>query len=98
MSRILVLGGAGEMGSVAVADLIERGDHEVTVGDVRPEAAGALLRRLGAPERVVRGTNQKVERRVASIERALAARGKSPAESTLAEMDALWNAAKAAEK
>ena len=28
----------------------------------------------------------------------LAARGKSPAESTLAEMDALWNAAKAAEK
>ena len=54
MSRILVLGGAGEMGSVAVADLIERGDHEVTVGDVRPDAARALLRRLGAPELVVR--------------------------------------------
>jgi ATP diphosphatase len=46
----------------------------------------------------LRGTNQKFERRFASIERALAARGKSPAESTLAEMDALWNAAKAAEK
>ncbi len=53
MSRILVLGGSGEMGSAAVADLVERTDHEVTVGDIRPDAAHALLRRLGAPERVV---------------------------------------------
>ena len=34
----------------------------------------------------------------ASIERALAAQGKSPHEATLAEMDALWDAAKAAER
>jgi lysine 6-dehydrogenase len=54
MSRILVLGGSGEMGSAAVADLVERTDHEVTVGDIRPDAASALLRRLGAPERVLR--------------------------------------------
>jgi lysine 6-dehydrogenase len=54
MSRILVLGGSGEMGSAAVADLVEQTDHEVTIGDIRPEAAGALLRRLGAPELVVR--------------------------------------------
>jgi lysine 6-dehydrogenase len=54
MSRILVLGGSGEMGSAAVADLIERTDHDVTVGDIRPDAAAALLQRLGAPERVVR--------------------------------------------
>jgi len=54
MSRILVLGGSGEMGSAAVADLVERTDHEVTVGDIRPDAAAALLHRLGAPERVVR--------------------------------------------
>ena len=53
MSRILVLGGSGEMGSAAVADLVERTDHEVTVGDIRPGAATALLRRLGAPERVI---------------------------------------------
>jgi saccharopine dehydrogenase-like NADP-dependent oxidoreductase len=53
MSRILVLGGSGEMGSAAVADLIERTDHEVTVGDIRPEAAAALLGSLGAPERVI---------------------------------------------
>ena len=54
MSRILVLGGSGEMGSAAVADLVERTDHEVTVGDIRPDAAASVLRRLGAPERVVR--------------------------------------------
>lgn len=50
------------------------------------------------PESVLRATNQKFERRFASIERALAARGKSPRESTLTEMDALWDAAKAAER
>lgn len=54
MSRILVLGGSGEMGSAAVADLIARTGHEVTVGDIRPDAATALLRRLGAPVQVAR--------------------------------------------
>ncbi|HEV2626556.1 MAG TPA: nucleoside triphosphate pyrophosphohydrolase [Xanthobacteraceae bacterium] len=50
------------------------------------------------PEGVLRQTNQKFERRFASIERALAARGKGPRDSTLAEMDALWNEAKEAEQ
>jgi lysine 6-dehydrogenase len=54
MSRILVLGGSGEMGSVAVADLVERTDHRITIGDLRPDAAATLMRRLGVPERVVR--------------------------------------------
>jgi ATP diphosphatase len=58
-----------------------------------------LARHLDAdPEGVLRATNQKFERRFAFIERALAARGKSPAETDLAEMDALWDAAKEAEK
>jgi ATP diphosphatase len=58
-----------------------------------------LARHLDAdPESILRSTNQKFEHRFASIERALALRGKSPAQSTLAEMDALWNAAKAEEK
>jgi len=48
-----VLGGAGEMGSTAVADLLAWTEHEVTLGDVRPDAAAELMRRLGAPERVV---------------------------------------------
>jgi ATP diphosphatase len=50
------------------------------------------------PEAVLRATNRKFERRFASIERALATQGKSPREATLAEMDALWDAAKAAEQ
>jgi nucleoside triphosphate diphosphatase len=50
------------------------------------------------PESVLRATNRKFERRFAAIERALAAQGKSPQDATLAEMDALWDDAKAAEK
>jgi ATP diphosphatase len=50
------------------------------------------------PEATLRGTNEKFMRRFASIERALASRGKTPEQSTLAEMDALWDEAKAAEK
>jgi ATP diphosphatase len=46
----------------------------------------------------LRAANQKFTRRFGSIEKALAADGKSPQDSTLAEMDALWDAAKAAEK
>jgi ATP diphosphatase len=58
-----------------------------------------LARHLSAdPEGVLRDTNVKFERRFASIERALAARGKRPQDATLAEMDALWDEAKAAEK
>jgi ATP diphosphatase len=58
-----------------------------------------LARHLRAdPESLLRGTNAKFERRFASIERALAARGRTPKESTLSEMDSLWDEAKAAEK
>jgi len=46
----------------------------------------------------LRTTNLKFERRFKAIERALAARGKTPKDATLAEMDALWDEAKAAEK
>jgi ATP diphosphatase len=50
------------------------------------------------PEGAVRAANLKFERRFASIEGALAKRGKRPQDATLAEMDALWDEAKAAEK
>ena len=56
-----------------------------------------LARHTGSdPETAVRGTNTKFERRFAFIERELAGKGSSPKASTLEEMDALWNAAKAA--
>jgi ATP diphosphatase len=62
-------------------------------------AVANLARHLDAdPEAALRATNAKFERRFAFIEDALAARGKAPAQSTLEEMDALWDAAKAAEK
>jgi len=58
-------------------------------------AAVNLARHLRAdPEELLRQTNRKFERRFAAIEHALAAQGKSPEQATLAEMDALWKAAK----
>jgi nucleoside triphosphate diphosphatase len=48
------------------------------------------------PETALRGANAKFTRRFAYIEAELAARGKGPEDSDLAEMDALWDAAKAA--
>ncbi len=58
-----------------------------------------LARHLHAdPEAILRTTNSKFERRSQSIERALAALGKTPKDATLAEMDALWDAAKEEEK
>ena len=50
------------------------------------------------PEAALRAANGKFIRRFRSIEAALAQRGKRPEDSDLAEMDALWDAAKAAEK
>jgi nucleoside triphosphate diphosphatase len=48
-------------------------------------------------ETALRAANGKFERRFGAVEAALAERGKTPAQSDLAEMDALWNEAKAAE-
>ncbi|MBY0559240.1 nucleoside triphosphate pyrophosphohydrolase [Hyphomicrobium sp.] len=50
------------------------------------------------PEAALRGANDKFVRRFAHIEKALAERGKSPSQSSLDEMDALWDEAKALEK
>jgi len=87
------------------ADEIEA---ELAAGDRRAASAevGDLLfavvnlaRHLDAdPEAVLRATNRKFERRFGAIEQALAQGGKAPQDATLAEMDALWNAAKDAEK
>jgi MazG family protein len=58
-----------------------------------------VARHLGIdPETALRGANTKFTRRFAHIEARLAEQRKQPAESTLDEMDALWNEAKAREK
>jgi MazG family protein len=50
------------------------------------------------PEKALRRTNAKFERRFRAVEAALAAEGRRPEDAALAEMDALWDAAKAAER
>ena len=58
-----------------------------------------LGRHLGVdPEAALRGTNAKFTRRFRAIEAALAAAGRTPADATLDEMDAIWTAVKRAEK
>jgi nucleoside triphosphate diphosphatase len=76
----------------------DRADVAAEVGDLL-FAAVNLARHLDAdPEALLRQTNQKFERRFSAIERALSAQGKAPQGATLAEMDALWDEAKAQER
>ncbi|MGE3873199.1 MAG: nucleoside triphosphate pyrophosphohydrolase, partial [Parvibaculaceae bacterium] len=61
-------------------------------------AMANLGRHLGIdPERALRAANGKFQRRFRHIEDELAKRGSAPEKSTLAEMDALWDEAKALE-
>lgn len=90
--------------SEETAELVEARD---TLGpDALEEEFGDLLfvmANLGRhlkldPELALRRANAKFTRRFQSIEAALAAEGRRPEDSDLAEMDRLWDAAKAAEK
>jgi ATP diphosphatase len=79
---------------------LEAGARDKVLGEVGDLlfAVVNLARHLDVdPETALRTTNLKFERRFAAIEDALAASGKTPAEVTLAEMDALWDQAKAGE-
>ena len=80
---------------------IEAGDLEKArqeIGDVLFVMAN-LARTLDVdPEDALRYTNAKFGRRFRYIEARLAELGKAPDQSDLAEMDALWDEAKAVEK
>ncbi len=77
---------------------IDRGDNEnisEEVGDLLFVVVN-LARHLDVePETALKQTNRKFRRRFKFIEDDLASRGKSLEESDLAEMDELWNKAKA---
>jgi ATP diphosphatase len=74
-----------------------RAEAAAEVGDLL-FAVVNLARHLDAdPEGVLRAANVKFERRFGAIEEALAHQGRRPRDATLAEMDALWEAAKAEE-
>jgi ATP diphosphatase len=84
-----------------IADAVAAGERDAVAGEVGDLlfAAVNLARHLDVdPEMALRATNAKFERRFGAIETALTAAGKRPQDATLAEMDALWDAAKAAER
>ena len=62
-------------------------------------AAVNVARLLGHdPESALKAANRKFRRRFRHVEEGLRGRGRRPAESTLLEMDALWEEAKAEER
>ncbi len=78
-------------------EALAAGDEEPVreeMGDVLFTLAN-LARKLDVdPEAALAGTNRKFRQRFAKIEEGLAAQGKTAAEASLEEMDALWEAAK----
>ena len=82
----------------AARDTLSPEKMEDEMGDLLFVIAN-LARHLGVdPEAALRRTNAKFTRRFAAIEAALAKIGRRPEDSTLEEMDALWDAAKAQER
>ena len=80
---------------IAAGDLDKARDE---MGDLLFVVAN-LARKLGVePEDALRGANAKFVRRFGFIEAELAKDNRSPEQSDLAEMDGLWDAAKAVER
>ncbi len=80
---------------------LDGAEHEKVAGEIGDLlfAMVNLARHLKVDsDMALRGANLKFERRFAFIEETLAKHGSSPAQSTLEEMDGLWNEAKRAEK
>lgn len=87
---------AGEL--IEARDTLTQKEVTEEYGDLMFVMAN-LGRHLGVdPEEAIRGTNAKFIRRFNAVEDDLAAIGKTPDQSDLAEMDALWDKAKRAEK
>jgi ATP diphosphatase len=75
----------------------ERARIEEEFGDLMFVVANVARHLKVDPETALRAANQKFTRRFHAIERKLAGGGRTPAQSTLAEMDRLWDEAKAEE-
>ena len=67
---------------------------EAEVGDLLFTVVNAARFLKVDPESALRTTNRKFRHRFQWVERELKARGRTPRESSLEEMDALWNQAK----
>ncbi|MCL7405612.1 MAG: nucleoside triphosphate pyrophosphohydrolase [Marivivens sp.] len=83
---------------VEARDTLTQDEVEEEMGDLLFVVAN-LARHLNVdPEAALRRTNAKFIRRFNAVEDALIAKGSSPEQSNLDEMDALWDAAKLAER
>ena len=83
---------------VEARDTLTQAEQFEEFGDLMFVMAN-LGRHLGIePEAALRAANAKFTRRFAGVEAKLAAHGKTPEQSDLAEMDALWDAVKADER
>lgn len=82
----------------AEIDAGDTGRIEGEIGDLLFVIANLSRHMKVDPESALQRTNAKFRRRFAHIERRLAQNGRTPGQSTLAEMDALWNEAKRRER
>ena len=83
---------------VAARDAGDAAGVEEEYGDLMFVMANLARHLRVDPEAALRAANLKFTRRFRAIEAALAADGRTPADSDLAEMDGLWDAAKRSER
>lgn len=94
-----VLGKIAEESAELVAEIgVDQDKTEEEFGDLMFVMANLARHLKVDPETALRRANAKFERRFRAIEDALKAENRSTEEATLAEMDALWDRAKAAER
>lgn len=87
---------AGEL--VEARDTLTQAEVEEEFGDLLFVMANLARHFEVEPEAALRAANTKFIRRFEGVEARLAAMGKQPQDSTLEEMDALWDAVKLDEK
>lgn len=83
---------------VEARDTLSHAELTEEIGDLLFVMANLARHLKVDPESALRAANRKFTRRFARIEDWLTEMGRTPAESDLAEMDALWNRAKAEDK
>ena len=84
--------------AVAGGAQANRGHIEEEFGDLLFVIANVARHLKLDPEGALRAANQKFTRRFGHVEERLAADGRAPSQATLAEMDVLWDEAKARER
>lgn len=82
----------------AIQEGLDRDAAEDELGDILFSLANLARYLKVDPEAALRRTNAKFERRFRAVEAELEKRGRTPAESDLDEMDAIWNDVRASDR